>query len=84
MTSDGRPALRFYFRQDCHLCEDMWEHLQKLRQDWQFEIEAITIDTDAELKAQHGARIPVLETGVGDEICNYYLDQKTLIEYLES
>lgn len=82
--SDRVPALRFYYRQDCHLCEDMWDHLQELRQDWPFEIEAINIDADPELKARHGTRIPVLETGAGDEICNYYLDQKTLIEYLES
>jgi hypothetical protein len=62
----------------------MWEHLQELRQEWQFEVEAINIDADVELKARHGTSIPVQETGVGGEICNYYLDQKTLIEYLES
>jgi thiol-disulfide isomerase/thioredoxin len=80
---DNIRSLRFYYRHDCHLCEDMWAHLQELQQDWRFEVEAINIDADSKLKALHGVRIPVLETAEGVEICNYYLNQKGLIDYLE-
>lgn len=82
--TDAEPHLSFYYRQDCHLCEDMWLHLQELRQSQPFQVTMIDVDATAELRARYGPRIPVLETGDGREICNYYMDEKGLLEYLQS
>jgi len=77
------PTLKLYFRQNCHLCEDMWAHLLEIKKEWAFQIAAIDISADAALEVRHGVRIPVLETEDGNEICNYYLDERGLIEYLD-
>ena len=82
--SDAGPTLNLYFRRDCHLCEDMWAHLQEIKKEWPFQIATIDISTSAALEAKHGTRIPVLETEDGNELCNYYLDERGLTEYLET
>ncbi len=83
MTEAG-PRLNFYYRQDCHLCEDMWLHLQELRQSQPFQVSMVDVDATAELRARYGLLIPVLETADGREICHYYMDERSLLEYLQS
>ncbi len=80
--SDSGPVLNLYYRQNCHLCEDMWAHLQELRKEYAFQVVTIDIAGHAELEARHGTRIPVLETAEGRELCNYYLDERGLLDYL--
>ena len=80
--SDAGPVLNLYYRHNCHLCEDMWEHLQEIRKEYEFQVVTIDIGDDAELEARHGTRIPVLETEDGKELCNYYLNERGLLDYL--
>ncbi len=82
--SDSGPVLNLYYRQNCHLCEDMWAHLQEIRKEHAFQVVTIDIAGSAELETQHGTRIPVLETEEGRELCNYYLDERGLLDYLNS
>lgn len=76
--------LHLYYRQGCHLCDEMWQHLQQIRLDTvNFEVEMVDVDSTAELKEKYGLLIPVLEAD-GKVICNYYLDPMALEQYLVS
>jgi glutaredoxin len=49
-----------YTRHGCHLCEDAWALLQRERGRYGFVLEAVDVDTDAELAARHGMEVPVV------------------------
>lgn len=57
-----RPDLRVccYTRRGCHLCEAAWAVLEKARQRHGFTLEAVDIDTSAELAALYGTCVPVV------------------------
>ena len=76
-------AVRFYYRQGCHLCEDMWQHLQEFRKEHPFDLIEIDIDEKSELVERYGTLIPVLESSSGNRICHYYLDPVALQQYLQ-
>jgi len=65
--------LIFYYRQGCHLCDDMWQQLQTLG----VTPRAVDIGRDPVLEARFGTLIPVLTRG-GRELCHYYLDPQSL------
>ena len=72
MTEDG-AELSFYYRQGCHLCDDMWQQLQALG----VTPRAVDITGDPALEARFGRLIPVLMRG-DRELCHYYLDPRSL------
>ncbi len=78
-----RQALSFYYREGCHLCEDMWQHLQSIRETRPFDIELIDVDRDPDLQMRYGALIPVLAAGE-QMICHYYLDPAGLGAFLDT
>ncbi|MEM6998844.1 MAG: glutaredoxin family protein [Pseudomonadota bacterium] len=83
MNDDKELVFSIYSRPDCHLCDDMINALQEWRQRYNFKIKVINIDTNSELTKRYAARIPLL--AIADkEICNYYLDEKLLVSYLEN
>lgn len=49
-----------YTRKGCHLCEDAWRLLEAARRRWGFGLEAVDIDADAALAAEHGLSVPVV------------------------
>ena len=77
------PVLLFYYRNGCHLCEDMWQQLQELRRERRFEIESLDIALDSCLLERYGSLIPVL-AAEKQVICHYYLDPIALNRYLDS
>ncbi len=78
----SKAALTFYYRPECHLCDDMWQHLQRLQVDRPFRIEAVNVDSDATLAARFGPLVPVLADG-DQVLCNYYLDPVALMRHLD-
>ena len=78
----GETGLALYYRQGCHLCEDMWRHLQEIRRQRPFALREIDVDSDPCLSRQYGQRVPVL-TGNGRELCHYYLDPVALGAFLD-
>lgn len=71
------PTIQLYYREGCHLCEEMaallyrgWSHLLG-------EVEWVDVDRDPVLTEQYGQRIPVLVVN-GKEICQYQADPKRL------
>ncbi|MCW8890665.1 MAG: glutaredoxin family protein [Sedimenticola sp.] len=75
-------TLTFYYRDGCHLCEDMWHHLREIQEQRSFEVEFMNIDSDPGLQSRFGTLIPVLAAGER-VICNYYLDPIALEQYLD-
>ena len=62
-----------YYRDGCHLCEDMEQQLSELLDPNSFSLHLIDIDEDPELQNAYNARVPVLlcrET----ELCEHFLD----------
>ena len=74
--------LVLYSRDGCHLCEDMIEHLNQLKEDYPFELEIRDVDSLGEWFNRYNELVPVLESD-GQEICRYFLDQQQLIELLK-
>lgn len=46
-------------RQDCHLCETARDVLDRVLPDYGIVTEVVDIDTDPELRAEYGDRVPV-------------------------
>jgi thiol-disulfide isomerase/thioredoxin len=53
-------AFTLYSRSYCHLCDDMLEQLRAYTADYQFSVEVIDVDTDAELVHLYDELVPVL------------------------
>jgi glutaredoxin len=75
--------LTVYVRRGCHLCTDMTQALERLRQELDIEINTVDIDRDQELLQRYSTRVPVLV--VDDvEICYYFLEETPLRQHLSS
>jgi glutaredoxin len=73
--------LILYVRRDCHLCVDMHRDLLALAPRLPIRVDLVDIDSDADLAARYGHKVPVLVAG-DEEICHYFLDEPQLDEYL--
>ncbi|MCU7904684.1 MAG: glutaredoxin family protein [Candidatus Thiodiazotropha sp. (ex Epidulcina cf. delphinae)] len=76
-------CLHFYYRRDCHLCEDMLEDLARLRAEWVFDLVEVDIDRRPEIREKYHTRVPVLENAQGRCLSEHFLDQATLLSYLQ-
>jgi len=73
-------ALVVYSRDHCHLCHDMVAALQAMQAQLSFVLEVVDVDSDDELTARYGERVPVL-VAEGKELCHYHLDTAALGAY---
>jgi glutaredoxin len=57
-----RPDLRvvLYTRHGCHLCDAAWQILDEARRRHGFALEAIDVDSAAELAMRYGTCVPVV------------------------
>ncbi|MDP1558494.1 MAG: glutaredoxin family protein [Nitrosomonas sp.] len=77
-----QPTFVIYSREACHLCQEMICALRNLQAQKSFELEIIDIDSDPQLVALYGERVPVLKAlNDQQEICHYYLDLVALDAY---
>jgi glutaredoxin len=60
VTSDPAPRLRLLTRAGCHLCEVAAETLERIAGDAGVSTDAVDVDTDPELQAEFGDRVPVV------------------------
>ncbi|MXS78851.1 glutaredoxin family protein [Nitrosomonas sp. JL21] len=78
-----KPRFIVYGREECHLCQDMILALHTLQQQVSFDLQIVDIDSDTELIAQYGEKIPVLISADDhQEICHYFLNMTALDDYL--
>lgn len=54
------PELVLYFREGCHLCDDMDQLLGELLEPGSFRLTRIDIDEDPSLRDAYNVRVPVL------------------------
>ncbi|MES9987432.1 MAG: glutaredoxin family protein [Candidatus Thiodiazotropha endolucinida] len=76
-------ALHFYYREGCHLCDDMLMELERLQAEWGFELIKVDIDRNPNSREKYQIRIPILEDDQGRCLSEYFLDQETLLRYLQ-
>lgn len=55
----GREVV-LYTRQGCHLCDDAYEVLARVRRRHPFALRVVDVDGDAELARQYGECVPVV------------------------
>ena len=71
------PAIHFYYREGCHLCEEM---AARLHRGWPALAERMQwrdVDTREEWRSEYGARVPVLL--LGDLVLSeFFLDPRQL------
>jgi glutaredoxin len=49
-----------YTRQGCSLCHEAWQHLQEQQRQHGFTLQAVDVDTEPSLAAEHGWHVPVV------------------------
>lgn len=70
-------------RAGCHLCEIALDDLGRILPDYGLEARVVDIDTEAELVAEYGERVPVLLLD-GDEHAFFRIDEPALRRALEA
>lgn len=75
-------TFNFYYRNGCHLCEDMFQLIQPYQTSHNIEINLINIDTLPLLQEKYGQLIPVLTDENDNEICHYFFDKVTFEQRL--
>ena len=75
------PQLTVYTRHDCHLCEDLLQQMQILKNSHVFEYFTVDVDADPRIRQQYAALVPVVVLG-DRQICHYFLDQAALLQAL--
>lgn len=78
-----RPVLTLVTRRSCHLCEDFILDLEAHARYRTLTIEVVDADSDPELAARFGARVPVLLSGLS-EICVGAFDAEALERHFAS
>ena len=83
MTAGAGPdrRLTLYYREGCHLCEEMLQALRGLQPSLRIELELVDIDRDPLLMQRYDELVAVLGQGEA-EICHYYLDEVALRQAL--
>ena len=75
------PQLTVYTRHGCHLCEDLLQQMQILKDSHIFEYFTVDVDADPRIRQQYAALVPVVVLG-DRQICHYFLDQAALLQAL--
>ena len=76
-------TLTLYFREGCHLCDEMLRALMGLQSSLRFEIHQIDVDDDPLLARRYNELVPVLALE-DEEICHHRLDEAVLKGFLAS
>ena len=74
-------TLTLYYREACHLCDDMLQGLERVKAELGFEISRVDIDAHPALKRRFNEKIPVLARGE-DIVCCHRLDERALRQAL--
>jgi len=73
-------ALILYFREGCHLCDDMRRELYPFVQQHNVKLLEINIDQNDLLAEKYNVKVPVLCLD-DEEICHHFFDHDMLTKY---
>lgn len=68
------PSVIVYYRDGCHLCEQVVASLFQLQEELGYEIKQIDIDTDPQLRDKYNVDVPVV-TFQGEVIFYHFFDE---------
>ncbi len=71
------PILIVYYRDGCHLCEQVVASLFQLQAELGYEIKQVDIDTDPVLREKYNVDVPVV-TYQGDVVFYHFFDEVEL------
>ena len=80
---DLAPLLTLYYREGCHLCEDMEGLLYELLPTGSFSLKRIDLDDDPELQRDLNDQVPLLVSGK-QVISTHFLDLEAVTSLLAS
>ncbi len=72
--------LTLYFREGCHLCDDMRRELYPFVQQHGFSLNEVDIEREELLKIKYNVKVPVLCIDE-EEICHHFFDQEMIEKY---
>jgi len=75
-------GLVLYFREGCHLCDDMRRELYPYVQKNNIPLLEIDIDSDQKLTDKYTLKVPVLCKD-DEEICHYFFDLDMVKKYVD-
>ena len=81
--SETLPVVRLLSRNDCHLCDVAKGRIESAGRRVRFRLEIVDIDSDPDLAARYGERIPVVHVN-GEEIFAYRVNERVLVRKLKS
>ena len=72
--------LTLFFREGCHICDDMRRELYPFIQQHKLLLNEIDIDTNDDLIYKYNVKVPVLCLG-DEEICHHFFDRVMVEKY---
>lgn len=77
--------MTIYSRDECHLCIDAIESVERAasKVDVEVSIDIVDVDDDPILRSTFGDRVPCVAVD-GDVLFEYRVDEYALVEYIES
>jgi len=72
-----QPVICFYYRNGCHLCEEMAAALHAAWPDHMAHMQWLDVDSSAAWRSEYGHRVPVLSID-GRVICEFHLDHEAV------
>lgn len=81
--SETLPVVRLLSRNDCHLCDVAKGRIESAGTRVRFRLEIVDIDSDPDLAARYGERIPVVHVN-GEEMFAYRVNERVLVRKLKS
>ena len=76
------PVVTLYGRDGCHLCDQAWAVLERVRAQHPFELRAVDIESDDALLKRYLERIPVIALGE-EELFDFFVDEDALLARLD-
>lgn len=70
-------TLIVYYREGCHLCDEMAGHLHKHQSEFNYQLEWVDIDKDPQLRKRYNVDIPVVRYQ-GEVIFYHFFDEEQL------
>jgi len=75
-------VLIVYYREGCHLCEQVVASLFQLQEELGYKVKQIDIDTDPILRERYDVDVPVV-TYLDEVVFYHFFDKTALIEALK-
>jgi glutaredoxin len=71
-----RRTVTLYTRQGCHLCDETLALLRRLRDEMEFQIREVDVDSDPALAERYGDRVPVVTYGYREVIASLISERR--------